>query len=488
MANEIKDIGSGTGKLYVTTPASVILRNLTNNISGVRSIINIASTVGIIPWEIYQNGGAAPPLQDEYDSNFGFRFYINADYAGAAPEGSLVAAVEITKYIVNKGLQSNISSQIATLVGGVLTVTRKSVFTKIYVDTEGGAPTDFLDEITAGEFIEGDFVVIAGVAAGRVSTLRDVGVTAKNIHLAKTKECELGDEAISIILQVVKPNLATAAIFVEVSRTDDLTRTVADIRAEGLPAAIGGVDTQTIASIAGGTTITLVPGTSKQVLQITGGPTNITGNIVITTGGTPINGDSFVVMLDALSNYTGAFTITIFGITLTAAQALRGGYRFEAVFDTASYRVNMINDVRSISTSGEEISYVKIPISQGETQTLFSVGKDVLGGLEVNQSIKIIDAVCDMDVYNGTPYATDGEMALICTGANAPQFTIISNNFLFGTVARRIHMVRHNSALLVTDTMIVKGAGIRLEGNGAADATANGSAWVLHIWYTIMES
>ncbi len=486
MANEIKDIGSGTGKLYVTTPASVILRNLTNNLSGVRSIINIATTVGIIPWEIYQNGGGAPPLQDEYDSNFGFRFYINADYGGAAPEGSLVAAVEITKYIVSKGLQSNINSQIATISGGVLTVTRKSVLTKVYVDTEGAAPTDFLDEIAAGEFIEGDFVVIAGVAAGRVSTLRDVGVTAANIHLAKAKPCELGDEAISILLQYVKPNLATAGKFVEVSRTDDLTRTVADIRAEGLPAPIGGVDTQTIASIAGGVTITLTPGVSKQVLQITGGPTNITGNIVITTGGVPIDGDSFVVMLDALANYTAAFTITIFGITLTAAQALRGGFRFEAVFDTASYRVNMINDARYLSTSGAEVFYVQIPISQGDTQTLFSVGKAILGGLGANQSIRIKDAVPDMNVYNGTPYATSGNMQLGCVGASSPQYSISANGFLFGTVARRNSFVPQSGGL-ITDTQIVKGAGIELTVTGA-DPTANGSPWVLHMWYTIIES
>lgn len=224
MANEIGNIGNGNGYLYISDNAGTgILSVLPNNYTSGQVLLRSANGSGVIPREAYINAG---DLQAHNDPNFGYRYWINADYGGAANPESLASAVEITHFIVNKGLQTNFASETHVISGGAVSVVdRRCVLYKLYVDTEGAAATDELDNID-GDFIEGDIIIIAGVDSGRVTTVRDSSVSGGNINLENNNSFVTGTTAKAITLQYQKPNLATAGVWNEVSRASSGNQTL----------------------------------------------------------------------------------------------------------------------------------------------------------------------------------------------------------------------------------------------------------------------
>lgn len=219
MANEIKDVGNGNGYLYIVDiTGNNVFFTLDNDVEGARALINKANEVGLIPQLVYGKGGS---FNDVADPDYGLTFWIDADYGGPAVAGSITKAVEITDYVGGRSMNSMIYSHALTISGGELTITRRGVITKVYVDTEGSVATDDLESI-AGDFVEGDQIIIAGVDSARVTTLKDVNNAThgnKNIHLVDTQDSATGDEAVNITLQYIKPNLATAGKWVEVARS-----------------------------------------------------------------------------------------------------------------------------------------------------------------------------------------------------------------------------------------------------------------------------
>ncbi len=159
-----------------------------------------------------------------YDTTFGYRFYINADYNGtAAVPTSLTNAVEITEYMTVRGLQSGImtvSSTVAT--DRVVGLTRSCAITQIIVDTQGGAATDVLAFIQTEGFVEGDTIRLRALNSGRITTLEDATVTTspigtKNIYLTDAQSYAL-DGLVSITLQY-RNDPTLGVCWVETSRS-----------------------------------------------------------------------------------------------------------------------------------------------------------------------------------------------------------------------------------------------------------------------------
>lgn len=171
-----------------------------------------------------------------YDTTFGYRFFINADYNGTATPTSLVNAVEITQYMTVRGLQSGImtvSSTVAT--DRIIGLTRSCAITQIIVDTQGGAATDVLAFIQTEGFVEGDTIRLRALNSGRITTLEDATVTSspigtKNIYLTDAQSYALSG-LLSITLQY-RNDPTIGVCWVETSRSianSVITTTVAGI-------------------------------------------------------------------------------------------------------------------------------------------------------------------------------------------------------------------------------------------------------------------
>ena len=142
-----------------------------------------------------------------YDTTFGYRFYINANYNGTAVPTSLTNAVEITEYMTVRGLQSGIMTVSATVATDRITgLSRSCAITQIIVDTEGSAASDVLAFIQTEGFVEGDSIRLRALDTGRITTLEDATVTTspigtKNIYLTDAQSYALAG-LVSIALQL----------------------------------------------------------------------------------------------------------------------------------------------------------------------------------------------------------------------------------------------------------------------------------------------
>jgi len=142
-----------------------------------------------------------------YDTTFGYRFYINADYNGDAVPTSLTNAVDITEYMTVRGLQSGIMTVSATVATDRITgLSRSCAITQIIVDTESSAASDVLAFIQTEGFVEGDSIRLRALDSGRITTLEDATVTTspigtKNIYLTDAQSYALAG-LVSIALQL----------------------------------------------------------------------------------------------------------------------------------------------------------------------------------------------------------------------------------------------------------------------------------------------
>jgi len=123
-----------------------------------------------------------------YDSSLGRRFFINSD-AGAS-QTSLSGAVEITKYIISRGLQVGYQTKDITISSDAVTgIDRSCATTVLSVETQGGAASDVLAFIETTDFVEGDILMIRAYDTSHVITIESAPVTTSavptpNIYLS----------------------------------------------------------------------------------------------------------------------------------------------------------------------------------------------------------------------------------------------------------------------------------------------------------------
>mgnify|MGYP003646924524 CR=1 FL=1 len=254
-----------------------------------------------------------------YDTSLGYTFFLDADYdstgcacvEGSATEGSLTNAIEITDYIVPKSLTSALDKQSVSISLGTVSFNRKSLDTLLIIDTESSAATDDLNTISTIGFAESDKITIRGADSGRVLTVKD-GVG--NIEL-QGGDFSSGATEIALEVQLI------GSTWYEISRSTQTIATVSEFRAAGY--GMFGVEDRGTQAVVGTGSITWDSSVNGKFQDITGSAT-LTAGVNYLASGTPKDGDEFWIRYDALVT-VGAFGITIFGVPLTAEQALNGG-------------------------------------------------------------------------------------------------------------------------------------------------------------------
>jgi len=146
-----------------------------------------------------------------YDESCGYRFFLDADYSastgpgdcgcageGTAAEGNLSNAIEITDDILIQGIQHNLQSEVIPVSAGVIEPTRKALMGYLVIDTESSAASDDLDTISPIGYSDGDILIIHGVDAGRITTIKH-GVD--NIYLESGVDYDTADKSTAIGLR-----------------------------------------------------------------------------------------------------------------------------------------------------------------------------------------------------------------------------------------------------------------------------------------------
>lgn len=316
--SSIADLANGSGLLYVVdTNGTDVISSMPNTTNNVRKIFLDAVSSGTVP-----------PATGVFSATYGRRYFLNS--AGGAVQGDLTGAIEISTNIILSGLVSSLPVNTFTISGGVLTITRNSGLQLVNVETEGLAASDDLDSISTAGFITGDITIFRGVSAARVSTFKNL---IGNVGLANSTVFLTGDKTHSIILQYD----SVAGNWFELSRTPNPTINVATLRAGGIPEPISGVNKTTLT--AGGGTINLEPGVDKGY-QVYDGTAVLAASWNIQIQPVPstpyLDGDKMIVDYRSLLT-VGANSVTIFGIALTATQALEG-----RVVVMATYRLSTL--------------------------------------------------------------------------------------------------------------------------------------------------
>ena len=277
------------------------------------------------------------------DDVTGNRFYLDAT-AGAV-EGT-ISGSEITSYLTMRGLQTSLPNVETVISSGHISITRTSSITVATVETQGGAAADDLNTILTTGFNLGDYIVFRGYDPTHIVTFKNYSGGSDNLLLAAATDYITGTVANSIVLQLT--SVAGNLRWAEISRTPNLTLSVASLRTAGISIPVQGVTSTALTLNA--QTITLTPGTSKEFQRITGTGV-LLGNVTVNFGGTPKDGDFFFIDYQATIT-KGVWAISLGGLTLTTTQAIEGNYVIYSYYDLTAtvWRSHILKD-----TLGEDL-------------------------------------------------------------------------------------------------------------------------------------
>lgn len=111
--------------------------------------------------------------------------------------------------------------------------------------------------------------------------------------------------------------------------------------ATGIP--FGNPNVATTAILAAGVTATRTAGINEKWERFTSAAALVmAGSVSISGAGSPVEGDEFHFIWDA-TLVLGANTVTIFGASLTALQALSGAVRVDTVYDGGAWRTTVVD-------------------------------------------------------------------------------------------------------------------------------------------------
>lgn len=208
--------------VYVFSPA-----NIGSTVNGLTITVSVNNVTIVTTTTALTNGNSA---NEVYDTTFGARFYIDADYGltgvpggGAASPTSLANAYEITEYFVVRGLQTGIMTVNATIFNDSISgIVRSCSFTQILISNQGAAPSDVLAVLATQSFVVGDYVQLVAANSAQVPIIQSAPVTPSpvptpNIYLTDDLQMSLTG-LLSITLQL-RVNSSGNLVWSEVSRS-----------------------------------------------------------------------------------------------------------------------------------------------------------------------------------------------------------------------------------------------------------------------------
>lgn len=343
--------------------------------------ITFSASVGSITADTtaFVNGSE---LSGEYDGSIGYRFFLDADYGAAGISGSAAAttddlsyATEITRFLTVRGMETGVDVQTKTLSSNKVTnFTRLGSVTLLNIDTEGAGATDDCVAIDPTSFVEGDIVIVRSVDAARVVTVKHYASTGDNIYLNASTDMSLAGNTSSMILYYSN-DPTNGASFYEISRTgfSNLTPSLTNLRTNGVNLPLSGVQTVTLAT--GGGTTSLTPASSKQYVLLSGSGT-LSSSHTIQGAGTPKDGDEFFIKYNATFTASGN-SVTIFGESLSTYEIANGGILIHAIYNLATTSWIATKIIPYAQTTVDKYENIVIPVSfESGEQTSYSVFLD----------------------------------------------------------------------------------------------------------------
>ena len=304
---------------------------------------------GITPTIIHTGGLVSTVTQDFeggsssdeiYDTAIGYRFYLDADYGttacsggGTATTDSIANAVEITNYIVNIGLQSAMPNEASTISNDSAIFERKGTLTLVQLTGEGASNDDLANIIIDGAAY-GDRILLH--SDNNTITVNETG----NINLQTATYDVINDSVIELIYTIDNE-------WLEVSRSTGTVGATSDFRTAGF-GIFSNEDFNTTGVSTSGTT-SYTANTDKKYQELTGSG-SLSGNVAYQLNtASALAGDEFWLVYDA-SVTVGAFTLSIFGVTLTKPQALNGGLIFYSRFLDGAWRTQVFPNLDTNAT------------------------------------------------------------------------------------------------------------------------------------------
>jgi len=207
------------GKIYIQSPLNVgaatnglVVDADVSDVSIVYEVANMA------------NGATATAV---YDALTGRNYYLNADYDSngvtntlEAPTDSLTNAIDITQYLITRGLQVGIAtSTLYVNSKGGISPNRITAIHKCKVN-----PDDLnkLVYIQPNTFIDGDILILVGDGSVTVESTPVTTSTSylKNIYLINDAPYLLADNSTILMLQYGYDETKGGGIFIEITRNE----------------------------------------------------------------------------------------------------------------------------------------------------------------------------------------------------------------------------------------------------------------------------
>lgn len=350
-------IGNGSGYLYAAHGTSTTYTNLKvisttdNNAAGMRAMLNLAASYFEVAGAATWNASA-----DQ------LRFFVHT--SGAI--GTLSGATEISDYVINRGLNSTINTELTTIdasdvmilttaVAGSTVVTRKGAIQIYEINATNSAGNDDLDTITITDVQDNDIVIVRN-ATSDIITVTENG----NLILEGNAQFTMDTQYEDCIAFIYR-----GAAWYELWRQPNSAVNVTSMRLAGIPQEKEGVETYTILAGTGTTTIPLKPGQHAGKVYIAGSCTlSAAYSLSIDSADTDLGidgqglqaGDTFVFIYNATVTVS-SYSVTVAGVLLTPQEALLGGVLIYVTWDGTAWRTVKAADTGK--TAAIDTTYIK---------------------------------------------------------------------------------------------------------------------------------
>ena len=333
--------GSGNEVDFTAVRISDVVYIFSPSSSGTtyNGVTPVLVNTGGFSYTVTQDMEGGSTSDEVYDDAIGYRFYLDADYGttscsggGTATTDSIANATEITKFIVFVGLQASVPQKDITIADDSIYSSREGLYSILHL-TGQGAANDDLESIILSDVAVGDRILLQSET--NTITVKATG----NINLQSTTYDVITSSMIELVYKEDNE-------WHEISRSSAAVGNTASFRTAGFGMfALEGFATQALS--VGGTT-TFTANTDKKIQQLTGSAT-LSGGVVYQLSATAEEGDEFWLVYDA-TGVVGGFSLSIFGVTLTADLALNGGLIFYARYVDSAWRTQVFPNLNTGAT------------------------------------------------------------------------------------------------------------------------------------------
>lgn len=239
------------------------------------------------------------------------------------------------------------------------------------------------------------------VTDGSVTLLNSYAVIAQEtpieddqVEIEYEGSVTLNGNSITILGRTLSQSEALSKLRIIANYNEDTSSWAVSVSKDHTKSQYPGVASYTL--LAAGGTKTLVPGVDKDTIYITGSPTLISG-FSLTTGGSPVSGDTFKVIYAATPDTNAPpVSVSLFGVTLTEAQAESGQLWGITEYDGSAWRTRILKTVGFVDDANDlddnmRYEVVTVPISFESSEQLGNATTGTNISLKYNFTLERVD-------------------------------------------------------------------------------------------------